>query len=278
MGAADQDGPADGSLDSPNRGGPAGLMDGARGCRAQCLPAADGAAEAPQPPAPPYLSPPRAGQLPTDGRRAEVRHLIATLKEAITFCRRLEGAMPAMRGLLASPHGDVVQDVISLLTFCRFGGVREEQLQGMREGGRREGPARSQCQSTARAGTHRPTPTAAAQPLTPRQALRRARRGRRAARHVAADLRAGGGRAARGGGRVGGTVPRAARRQEPGGGGAKGDNTGPRMEPGHAVGREERERGSLSGCQGGQPNPHVPRSPPARLTPRFSRFSCCWTR
>lgn len=44
---------------------------------------------------------------------------MATVKEAIAFCRRLEGAMPALRGLLACPHGEVVTDVIALLTYCR---------------------------------------------------------------------------------------------------------------------------------------------------------------
>ncbi|KIY95620.1 hypothetical protein MNEG_12341 [Monoraphidium neglectum] len=70
-------------------------------------------------PADSSLDSPNRGTLPADSRRAELRHLVATLKEAIAFCRRLEGAMPALRALLACPHGDVVKDVIALLTFCR---------------------------------------------------------------------------------------------------------------------------------------------------------------
>lgn len=66
------------------------------------------------------LDAPHRGELPADSRRAELRHLVATLKEAIAFCRRLEGAMPALRGLLACPEGGVVTDVISLLTYCRW--------------------------------------------------------------------------------------------------------------------------------------------------------------
>lgn len=59
------------------------------------------------------------GRLPSDSRRAELRHLIATLKEAVTFCRKLEGAMPALRALLACPYPEVVQKVIALLTFAK---------------------------------------------------------------------------------------------------------------------------------------------------------------
>lgn len=69
---------------------------------------------------PPYKR--GAGALPEDSARTELRHLVATLKEAVAYCRRLEGCMPALRALLASPHGDVVTDVIILLSHCRWEG------------------------------------------------------------------------------------------------------------------------------------------------------------
>jgi hypothetical protein len=149
--AGDQDSPTDGSLDSPNRGaervaiaapqgGGAAAWSALRRRRGVDAPPQEGwgggawlrlacqpgvLARPPKHLAASHSRPPAgarpAGQLPADGRRAELRHLIATLKEAIAFCRRLEGAMPAMRGLLASPHGDVVTDAISLLTFSRCG-------------------------------------------------------------------------------------------------------------------------------------------------------------
>ncbi|GBF99009.1 hypothetical protein Rsub_11813 [Raphidocelis subcapitata] len=58
-------------------------------------------------------------RLPDGPRVSEVRHLIATVRAAVEFCRRLEGALPTLRLQLGSSSSGVVTEVIKLLAFLR---------------------------------------------------------------------------------------------------------------------------------------------------------------
>jgi hypothetical protein len=48
----------------------------------------------------------------------EVRAVLASLNEAITFCKKLAAAMDLLRALLCHPVSEVVQTTISVLTLC----------------------------------------------------------------------------------------------------------------------------------------------------------------
>jgi hypothetical protein len=45
--------------------------------------------------------------------------MCASLKEGVSFCKRLEAALPQLQLLLASPHAGVVHDVIIFLTLTK---------------------------------------------------------------------------------------------------------------------------------------------------------------
>ena len=63
--------------------------------------------------------PAAAADLPSDGDLQRLRHLVASLREAVAFCRALTAAMPRARSLLAQPSADSVQQAVVLLALCR---------------------------------------------------------------------------------------------------------------------------------------------------------------
>jgi condensin complex subunit 1 len=63
--------------------------------------------------------PAAAADLPADGELQRLRHLVASLREAVAFCRALTASMPAVRALLAQPSADSVQQAVVLLALCR---------------------------------------------------------------------------------------------------------------------------------------------------------------
>ncbi len=60
----------------------------------------------------------QTGVLPDNSSIDQVRHLIASLKVALEYCRMLSAAMLPLGQLLAHPAGEVVQETIRLLTLC----------------------------------------------------------------------------------------------------------------------------------------------------------------
>ena len=49
---------------------------------------------------------------------ARARARVATAKEAVMFCKKLEAAMTQLRTLLCYPVSEVVENTIAVLTLC----------------------------------------------------------------------------------------------------------------------------------------------------------------
>lgn len=59
------------------------------------------------------------GKAISDGAIQRMRTMVASLKEGVSFCKRLAATLPQLQVLLANPAANVVHDAIVFLTLCK---------------------------------------------------------------------------------------------------------------------------------------------------------------